>query len=158
MRSVIVLLLLSSVVWAQSSKATPGPSGAEDISGMYNFLREGEFVQINLEDGRVTGFLSRYADEEKNPENFVDQFFDKASLDGKNLAFSTKVVHGIHFEFKGTVERGPGKARGDEGFFVLKGTITQYTADPSGQVSAKQREVELKSFPGDIDEPSPPPK
>ncbi len=155
MRSFLILLLLTAAAWAQSPKPAPQPN-SDDISGMYSFLRDGEFVQVNVEDGRVTGFLSRYADEEKNAENFVDQFFDKASLDGKALAFTTKKVHGIYYDFKGTVERGSGKTRADEGYFVLKGLLTQYTTDASGKVEAKQREVELKSFPGDMEAPAAP--
>lgn len=148
MRILTVFFLLCSVAaWAQK---TP-PAATEDISGMYSFLREGEFVQVNVDDGRVTGFVSRYADEEKNRANFVDQFFDKASLDGKQLTFTTKTVQGVHYDFKGTVERGRGKVRSDEEYFVLKGTLTQYAADPSGKIAAQSRQVELKSFPGDVE-------
>jgi hypothetical protein len=32
---------------------------AEDISGMYSFLSEGEFVQITLEPDDVSGYISR---------------------------------------------------------------------------------------------------
>jgi hypothetical protein len=41
-------------------------SGA-DCSGMYSFLRDGEFVQVTVEDhGNVIGFVSRYADQESD--------------------------------------------------------------------------------------------
>src|SRR5260370_11599550 len=49
----------------QNRAQSPATSGA-DYSGMYSFLRDGEFVQITVEDqGRVTGFVSRYGDSEK---------------------------------------------------------------------------------------------
>src|SRR5580700_8908358 len=50
----------------QDSKAAArnAPAGRE-YSGMYSFLKDGEFVQISVEDqGRVTGFVSRYGDGE----------------------------------------------------------------------------------------------
>jgi hypothetical protein len=159
MRTAAILLLLASLALAQTNTPAPGkapapapaPAAAEnDISGMYTFLRDGEFVQVNLEDGRVTGFLSRYDNEEKNPANFVDQFFDKASLDGKQLSFTTKKVHGISFDFQGTAERGPGKTRADEGYFVLKGTLTETVTDAAGNPSSRSRAVEFKSFPADV--------
>jgi len=38
-------------------------SSGQQYSGMYSFLKEGEFVQVTVEDdGRVTGFISRYGD------------------------------------------------------------------------------------------------
>ena len=42
----------------QSAPAKP----AEDISGMYSFLGDGEFVQINLEENGVSGYISRRGD------------------------------------------------------------------------------------------------
>ena len=35
--------------------------------------------------------------------------------------------------------------RGQEGYYVLVGTLTQYTSDADVKVSARQREVMLKS-------------
>src|SRR5437868_11707924 len=115
---------------APTSQAKPPDRPGAEYSGMYSFLKEGEFVQVTVEDaGRVTGFVSRYGDIESDKGAFLDQFFKKAKLDGKSLSFTTDTVHGTWYEFKGTVERGEGKNVGDEAYYVLKGTLLQYTTD-----------------------------
>ena len=116
---------------------------------MYSFLREGEFVQLSLEDGKLTGFVSRYGDSESDKTAFLDQFFSKASLEGDKLSFTTKPVHDTWFEFAGTIERGSAKAPTDEGYRVLRGKLTQFTSDAKKNVTSKSKDVELKSFPKD---------
>ena len=148
-----MLLLLSSFLIAQNTaQQAPVPKRpADDYSGMYAFLQDGEFVQVTLEDaGRVTGFVSRYGDLESDRGAFLDQFFKKAKLDGKKLTFTTDTVHGVWYEFKGTVERGEGKNLGDEAYYVLKGTLMQYSTDANKKTVAKSREVSFKSFPQDF--------
>ncbi len=135
---------------ARQSSATP----QADYSGMYSFLRDGEFVQITVEDqGRVTGFISRYGDSESDRGAFLDHFFKQGKLDGNRLAFTTEIVHGVWFEFRGTVERGEGKSRGDEAYYVLKGALVENTSDEAKKTSSHSREVALKSFPQDMAPP-----
>jgi len=122
---------------------------------MYSFLREGEFVQITLEEGKLTGFVSRYGDRESDKDAFLDQFFAKGALDGKKISFTTKPVHGTWFEFAGTVSRGDAKAPDKEGYWIIRGTLKQYDEDETKHVSAKSREVTFKSFPQDMDQDQP---
>jgi hypothetical protein len=125
-------------------------SAGADSSGMYSFLRDGEFVQVTVEDqGRVTGFVSRYGDSESDRGVFLDHFFKSGKLDGNRLTFTTETVHGVSFEFRGTVERGDGKSRSDEAYYVLKGTLIENTTDETKKASSRSREVALKSFPED---------
>src|SRR5579863_9944897 len=57
------------------SPAAPDAKGKE-YAGMYTFLKEGEFVQVTVEDaGEVTGFISRFRDSGSGKNDFVDQFF-----------------------------------------------------------------------------------
>jgi hypothetical protein len=145
---------------AQSNRQNTDTSGpAEDYSGMYSFLRDGEFVQITVEDnGKLTGFVSRYGDLNSDRGAFLDQFFKEASIAGHELSFTTETVHGVWFHFQGTASRGPGKTVNDEGYYVLKGSLTQHTTDASHQDVAKSREVVFKSFPQDVSAPSGKPK
>ena len=148
-----MLLLLGSFLIAQNTaQQAPVPKKpAEDYSGMYAFLQDGEFVQVTVEEaGRLSGFVSRYGDLESDRGAFLDQFFKKAKLDGKKLTFTTDTVHGVWYEFKGTVERGEGKNLGDEAYYVLKGTLMQYSTDANKKTVAKSREVSFKSFPQDF--------
>ena len=131
----------------------PPPSPAatqtdQQYSGMYTFLKEGEFVQITVEDaGRVTGFVSRYGNGESDKGAFLDQFFKNGQLDGTKLTFTTEIVHGVSFEFTGSVERGEGKKPGDEAYFVLKGTLTEKSTDVNKKVTVHSRDVVFKMFP-----------
>lgn len=167
MKRLLTTLLLIAVLvpaWARPSTnkpnqtKTPGTASAqqEDISGMYSFLREGEFVQVTVEDGDVvSGFISRYGDSGSDNKTFLDQFFSKAALKDKHLTFTTKSVHGVYFEFDGTVERGPGKTPRSEGYRVLRGTLREVSEDAAKKQSSKSRQVEFKSFPQDLDEEAP---
>ena|SRR5437868_6350378 len=152
---IIAMLLACTFTSAQNAPQTPSVTKpAEDYSGMYSFLRDGEFVQITVEDqGRVTGFISRYGDLESDRGAFLDLFFKSGKLDGKTLSFITQTVHGIWYEFKGTVERGPGKDVGDEAYYLLKGTLTQSSTDTNKKTVSKSREVSFKSFPQDMGTP-----
>ncbi len=147
----IALLLAGTLSFAQTAKPQKTAAPADDYSGMYSFLQEGEFVQINLEEGnRLTGFISRYSDSEK--ALFVDHFFEKAELHDHDIGFTTRKVHGIWFVFKGTVSRGPGKTREAEAYYVIKGALTQYTSDANQVVTAKEREITFRSFPQDVED------
>ena len=115
---------------------------------MYSFQREGEFVQLTVEDaGNVTGFVSRFGDTDSDRGAFLDQFFKHGKLEGTKLSFTTDTVHGVWYDFKGTIERGDGKTLANEGYYVMKGTLTEYRTDADKKVTSKSHEVQLKSFP-----------
>ena len=146
MRHLLVCLLLLSpcASFAQQSAST----ASDDYSGMYSFLRDGEFVQITLEEkGKVSGFVSRYGDSESDKDTFLDQFFESGNLSANHLSFATKQVHGSWFTFEGTIERGQGKTLDEEAYYVLRGTLTRFTTDVNKNTTRQERRVELKSFP-----------
>ena len=147
----VVFFLLSAAFSAAQAPAPATLPGAE-YSGMYSFLRDGEFVQLTVESqGRVTGFISRYGDLDSDRGAFLDQFFKPGSrLDGNKLSFTTETVHGIWFEFHGAIERGEGKKEGDEAYYVVKGTLTENSTDEAKKTSSRSREVAFKSFPQDV--------
>jgi hypothetical protein len=136
---------------AQASAPTvPPDKDWKAYSGMYTFLKEGEFLQITIEDeGRVTGFISRFGDGESDKGAFLDQFFKSGKLDGNKLTFTTELVHGVGFDFKGSVERGSGKNPGDDSYFVLKGTLAENVSDANKRVTSNSRDVLFKMFPQD---------
>src|SRR6266849_4204871 len=76
-RTLAIVSLLAALAAAQKASPPAAPAvSTEDYSGMYTFLREGEFVQITVEDaGHVTGFVSRYGDLERDKGTFLDHFF-----------------------------------------------------------------------------------
>ena len=123
-------------------KSTP----AEDISGMYSFLKEGEFVQINLEKSVASGYISRIGETESDHGVFLDQFFDQAQIQGHDISFVTKPLHNVWYEFKGRFERGPGKTKADDAYYVLRGTLKELSLDENKKTVSHAREVELKSL------------
>ncbi len=115
---------------------------------MYSFLREGEFIQITVEDsGNVSGFISRYGDTDADKDTFLDQFFDSGKLNGNRLMFKTKPIHGSWFTFDGTLDRGAGKSTDEEGYYVVRGTLIRFNTDSDKRTTQQPRAVEFKSFP-----------
>jgi len=142
------MILFLAVVTGAGQQTPQGP--AADYSGMYGFFRDGEFLQLTIEDGgKVTGFVSRFGDLESDRGVFLDHFFKQGKLDGAKLSFTTETVHNVWYEFKGTVDRGQGKTRGEEDYYVLHGTLTEYSMDANKKTSARSRQVAFKSFPQD---------
>jgi len=129
----------------QTSNAALG-----DISGAYTFLREGEFVQLTVEDGKLSGYISRFGDSDSDKGQFIDQFFDKTTLEGTRLSFNTKTVHGVWYDFSGVISTQPGKKPTEEGYHVIRGKLVEHTSDDSGKEKAMQKQVELKSFPAEV--------
>src|SRR5580692_10404402 len=124
----------------------------KQYSGMYTFLKEGEYLQITVEDaGQVTGFLSRYDEGGSEKGTFIDQFFKAGKLDDNKLSFTTKPSNDLWFEFNGTAQRGEGQNPGEEGYYVLKGSLTENTTGPDKKVSSRHRDVTFKMFPQEAD-------
>lgn len=132
---------------ARAQASTSAAADAAAVSGMFTFLKEGEFVQLTVEDGKLSGFVSRFGDTESDKGQFIDQFFEKAALDGDHLYFKTKAVHAVWYELDGTLTVVPGKPEGGEGYRVIRGKLTLHTTDAKGVERATEKTVELKSFP-----------
>jgi len=145
--ALFILLLCVTSAWTQSP-----PPTADDYSGMYTFLREGEFIQVTVEDeSKVSGFISRFGDSDTDKNEFLDQFFESGKLDSGHLTFTTKNVHGTWFTFDGTVGRGSGKKPEDEGYYVIRGTLNRFRSDADKKNTTQDsRRVEFKSFPRDV--------
>jgi len=153
LRLLVVGVVFLNLLHAQTAAppTMPPAKPTDDYSGTYSFLQDGEFLQVTVEEnGRVTGFVSRYGDTETDRGLFLDHFFKKGKLEQKKLSFTTQVVHGVWYEFQGTVERGDGKKVGDEAYYVLKGTLTQNNIDTQQKTTTKVRDVVFKSFPQDM--------
>jgi hypothetical protein len=155
----LALAMLPALCHAQPGLATRGqnkanqedtanatvPHAAEDISGMYSFVKEGEFLQITLDRSSVTGYISRMGDSDTDNGVFLDQFFSRADVQGHDVSFTTRPLHSVWYEFKGKFTRGPGKTKGDDGYYILRGTLKELTSNNADKtVSSRSREVEFK--------------
>jgi hypothetical protein len=154
MRLVLVfsfLLVLPLLLCAGPQAAAPV---SEDYSGMYSFLKEGEFVQVTIEDkGVVTGFISRFGDSESDRGTFLNQFFKTGKCEGSKLSFTTESVHGVWYTFEGTFDRGPGKKPDEEAYYLLRGALTRFSTDAEKKTRSEITQVEFKSFPRDTTPP-----
>ena len=57
-----LVLFCCAVACAQSTDKPATHTTGDDYSGMYSFLRDGEFVQVSVEEGgKLSGFVSDWA-------------------------------------------------------------------------------------------------
>ena len=151
----VTLLCLATVALAQAGSpkhsAAPSPSASVgDFSGTYTFLREDEDLQINVQNGKLDGFISRYGESEADKSVLLQHFIEKSSLSGNELSFTSSKIHGVWFEFKGRVRRGDAKTAAEMGYYVLEGTLTRYETGADKKASARSREVQFRSLPMDF--------
>lgn len=151
---ILALLICSGLMLAQTPVQPPTVTNP-DYSGMYSFVKDGEFIQITLEDkGNVSGFISRYGDSDNDKGTFLDQFIKSGKSNGKQVTFTTESVHGVIYTFEGAFDRGPGKKPQDEAYFIIRGTLTRNVGSPDSKNATTQtRQVEFRSFPRDADSP-----
>ena len=133
------LLLLACSLSAQRPPA--------DISGQYSFLHQGEYVQVAVQGEQVTGFVSRLGETEFDRGVVLDHKIINGTLRGARMSFATTEIHAMWFEFDGRVERGPGKSRAEEGYFVLNGTLKRHSSDAEHRERVESREVSFRSEP-----------
>jgi hypothetical protein len=152
MKAAIFWITLAGCTASLAQSAPPANATMENISGMYAFLREGEFVQVTVEDaGHVTGFVSRYGDSDGDRGVFLNQFFKTGKLDGINLNFTTETVHMVWFELQAVVEHNSQKHPGEEGYRVLRGKLTEHREDAEKKDLSRVYDVSFKSFPQDLE-------
>jgi len=171
--TLVTIVTIAAACAAQSGLSTRGqnrqdpqeaapvvPHAAEDISGMYSFLKEGEFLQINLEKTAVTGYISRQGDSDSDNGVFMDQFFARADVQDHAVSFTTRQLHGMWYEFKGKFDRGSAKTKADDGYYILRGTLKELSTNADKSIATKSREVEFKLLaqPPDDSDTAPPPK
>jgi hypothetical protein len=65
-------------------------------------------------------------------------------VQGHDLSFTTRQLHGVWYEFIGKFARGTGKTKADDGYYVLRGTLKELSTNADKTVSARSREVVFK--------------
>ena len=153
-RDVVVVgcLLAAALAGAQNAPAKPAPP---DISGRYSFLQDGEDIQVNMTGGKVDGYVTRYGTTASDQGTMLQHTFATATLAGDKLAFTTKPVHAVWYEFTGRVERGPAKSKAEDGYYQLVGTLVEHTQKDGKDAGSRSRAVTFKLF---AEEPDDAPK
>ena len=136
-RVLIALFLLATAALAQTTpalhsrdKPEPQPTTRqtkgvstlpEEASGEYVLDEPGSVIEITLERNRLTGYVTRM-----EGDTALTLFFDKTSIDGNTLSFTTKTVHGLRYEFHGAITRGKVAELSSSGYYLLRGELTAY--------------------------------
>ncbi|HWZ13297.1 MAG TPA: hypothetical protein VNX22_09175 [Acidobacteriaceae bacterium] len=116
-----------------------------NISGSYEFEHEDEFIQLNIDNGRLDGYISKLGDETSDRGTPLTYFFKKAKTQGMHVTFSTKQVHGLWYSFDGVVVRGSARTREEAGYYVLQGTMTMHHVDLQNHDAPEERSVSFRS-------------
>ena len=111
-----------------SAAAQPGgPAGKQrgtstlpaSAQGEYMLDETGSVVQITIENGVLDGYISKLTDQQTSALTY---FFDRTTINGDRLTFTTKQVHGIWYSFDGAIMRTDVPSKQETGFYRLKGT------------------------------------
>lgn len=143
-----------------SGSASSAPEDASSFSGEYEFLREGEVLQLTIQPGEteteknVTGFISRQGDSDSDRGTMLDHWIHTGTLRGTELQFRTSTIHGVWFEFQGSIARGSGRSPHERGYHVINGKLTRHVLDHDGHDVVQSRQVTLNSQPDEAPDES----
>ncbi len=121
----------------------------EDVWGSYKFDHSHDSVELDLDRNKLSGYITQLGDAETDSNTPLTFFFDRSEIDGGEINFQTRVVHGVWYSFHGTIVRGNGKVRTDEGYYVLRGMLAVHHPESGRDKSAdemiEKHEVRFKS-------------
>lgn len=122
----------------------------EDVWGSYQFDHSNDSIELDLDRSKLSGYITQLGDEETDSNTPLTFFFDQSAMDGGEIGFQTRVVHGVWYSFRGTIVRGPGKTRADQGYYVLRGVLAvhhpQSRRDKSADEMIEKRQIHFKSM------------
>ncbi len=96
-----------------------------EASGEYALGSTGVIV-MELQSDRLSGFITRLGDRESDAGTPLTFFFATGRLAGRQLAFTTRQVHGVWFSFEGTIVRGSARSRSQQGYYLLEGRLVMH--------------------------------
>lgn len=133
----------------EASATSPAPAAQrpgfstlpEDASGEYLLDESGSVVQITLEKGRLSGYVSKMGDDHV-PMTFL---FEQARVSGNGISFTTKKLHGFWYSFEGVITRSDSRAtKAEDGYYRLRGT---WAVHNDVQKTSEAACISLKSTP-----------
>jgi hypothetical protein len=132
--------------------SAPEPSSLPaDVWGSYQFDHSNNSIEMDLDRNKLTGYITQLGDAETDSNTPLTFFFDRSAIDGGEISFQTRVVHGVWYSFRGTIVRGEGKVRADEGYYVLRGVLAVHHPESGRNKSAdeliERHQVRFKSMP-----------
>jgi len=145
-KAIFLLAFLTTALFA-------APQFEDDFANSYTFLGADEELQLSTVPGNILlGYVSTHGVGDTDRHLLLAMFFQKGTINGDEIYFITKPVHGLRSEFKGKIGRGAAKSPAEEGYFHITGKLTQHVANDEGKVTSSDREVTFKSMPSDAPE------
>ena len=93
----------------------------ENASGEYELDDNGSVVQITIEDNRLSGYVTKM-----DGGSALTLLFQRTTIQGDRLSFTTQTVHGLSYSFTGILTRGDEGSAAKPGYFRLAGDWTAY--------------------------------
>jgi hypothetical protein len=128
----------------------------DDVSGSYHFAHYNDSIEIDIDRNHRTGhvelsgYISQLGDANTDKNTPLTFFFNKTSIDGSQISFETRIVHGIWYSFRGTIFRGQAAEREQDGYYVLHGVLQEHHPQSVDEKSAdetiERRTVNFKSM------------
>jgi hypothetical protein len=89
-----------------------------------------EVIEIILngsgDEVRLQGYLTRIGDGVSDRGAPLTYFFARTTVNPARLTFITRQVHGVWWNFAGSIERGSVQTSAQKGFYFLNGTLTEH--------------------------------
>ena len=98
----------------------------EEASGEYQLDDSGSLIEVTLQFGQLSGYISRAGDQDSDRGAPLTFLFDRTTLNGQRLSFTTRQVHGIWFSFDGTIVRGTARTHAEDGYYLLEGDLVEH--------------------------------
>src|SRR4051812_41105273 len=95
LKSFTVVVLLAFLVFSGNVTAQVGEEG---VSNTYTFLGEDEDLQLSAVPGNILlGYVNTHGVGETDRHLLLAMFFQKGTIDGDQVYFLTKPVHGLRY-------------------------------------------------------------
>jgi hypothetical protein len=110
------------------------PDGAD---GEYRWRESGEVIELYVEDGRLSGYLTRRSERGQAGSAPLTFALAEGQVRGVEVHFTTRTLHGESYEFKGRLEQNLRPEPG-EGPWRLAGQLTERPSGTAGEISAPE--------------------
>jgi hypothetical protein len=150
---------------ASASSSNARKALPEMAEGEYRWGEPGEVIELYIENGALGGYLTRRSDRHDARSSPLTFTFARAAIvapattsgqagasgQGRaaTITFRTRRIHGDWYSFTGRVERGPAADVGQDGYYLLQGTLSAHLSpegpgDESASDKPVSRQVSLK--------------
>jgi hypothetical protein len=114
----------------------------QDATGFYRFRDRSQGIQIATHEGRVSGFVLKFAEGKSDKGLVVGYFFGNVTADHERLSFTTQEVHGVWYAFDGKLVFGSRLNPLQPGYYILEGKLT---AHDEQQQTTREASIRLPS-------------